>query len=256
MSKKLQKSLQDYLSKYSFPFKRCRHPKTLSFAVNPAGNHGHKGTSDDNNDEAATLADVDRFLFEDFKSLYIEEDDEINERRCTVGSEDHEDDHLILRVHGVVDDARSSAGTNSTMSISENMGSTSTSSINDTIASNDSNSIGGDGITVESLSNIRNECIAVVTCSHNPYNDFRRSMQDMVEARLKHHSEIDWDFMEELVFCYLTLNGKKSHKFILSALLTWSWICLKTTSRFHPNLGILRLITLLITRKQGEQGTM
>ncbi|KAE8688578.1 hypothetical protein F3Y22_tig00110963pilonHSYRG00104 [Hibiscus syriacus] len=121
--------------------------------------------------------------------------------------------------NSLVDDARSSAGTNSTMSISENMGSTSTSSasINNTVVSNDSNSIGGDVVAVESLSNIRNECIAVVTYSHSPYDDFRRSMQEMVEARLNHHSEIDWDFMEELVFCYLNLNDKKSNKFILSA---------------------------------------
>ncbi|KAE8692911.1 hypothetical protein F3Y22_tig00110821pilonHSYRG00008 [Hibiscus syriacus] len=118
----------------------------------------------------------------------------------------------------LVDDARSS-GTNSTMSISENLGSTSTSSasINNTVVSNDSNSTGGDGVVVESLSNIRNECIAVVTYSHNPYDDFRRSLQEMVEARMNHHSEIDWDFMEELVFCYLNLNNKKSYKFILSA---------------------------------------
>ncbi|GMI82067.1 ovate family protein 14 [Hibiscus trionum] len=272
MSKKLQKSLQDYLSKIKttspniqFPskpvssskkwiLKRCRHPKTLSFAVNPASDHGNKGTSDGNNDDAATLADVDRFLFENFKSLYIEEDDEVEERRCTVRSEDHGDDHIgkssdafsldspsfmdpPVYVCGsnrffvstgmsssLVEESRSrsSAGTNSTMSISENMGSTSTSSasINNTIASNDFNSDGGvegDDVNVVSLSNIRNECIAVLTYSHNPYDDFRRSMQEMVEARLKRHSNIDWDFMQELVFCYLKLNDKKSHKFILSA---------------------------------------
>ncbi|KAK8581228.1 hypothetical protein V6N12_071463 [Hibiscus sabdariffa] len=272
MSKKLQKSLQDYLSKIKsgspniqFPSKpascskkwipkRCRHPKTLSFAVDPANNHGHEGTGDDNNDDAATLADVDRFLFENFKSLYMEEDDdhEIEEIRCTDRPEDHEDDHLVKTSVGVlldsprfmdppaylcgsnrffvptglssslVEEARSSAGTNSTMSISEHMGSTSTSSasINNTIASNDSTSdggVGGDGVSVESVHNIRNECIAVLAYSHNPYDDFRRSMQEMVEARLKHHLNIDWDFMQELVFCYLNLNDKKSHKFILSA---------------------------------------
>ncbi|KAK8641808.1 hypothetical protein V6N13_011181 [Hibiscus sabdariffa] len=267
MSKKLQKSLQDYLSKIKstspniqFPskplsssrkwiLKGCRHPKTLSFAVNPARNHGHQGT---NNDDAATLADVDRFLFENFRSLYIEEDDEIKERRRTVRSEDHEDDSLIGSTgvflldpprimdppsdhsgsnrffvssgssSSLVDEAQSRAETNTTMSISVNMGSTSTSSasINNANASDDSNSNGGvegDGVTVESPSNISNECIAVLTYSPNPYNDFRRSMQGMVEARLKHHSKIDWDFMEELVFCYLNLNDKKSHKFILSA---------------------------------------
>ncbi|KAK8584793.1 hypothetical protein V6N13_138740 [Hibiscus sabdariffa] len=273
MSKKLQKSLQDYLSKikstspnFQFPSKsassskkwipkRCRHPKTLSFALDPANNHRHEGTGDDSNDEAATLADVDRFLFENFKSLYMgDQDDEIEEMRCTDRPEDREDDHLVKTSVGVlldsprfmdppaylcgsnrffvptglssslVEEARSSAGTNSTMSISEHMGSTSTSSasINNTIASNDSTSdggvgVGGDGVSVESLRNVQNECIAVLAYSREPYDDFRRSMQEMVEARQKLHLNVDWDFMEELVFCYLNLNDKKSHKFILSA---------------------------------------
>ncbi|KAE8659513.1 Transcription repressor OFP11 [Hibiscus syriacus] len=265
MSNKLQKSLQDYLSKIKssspntqFPskpvssskkwiLKGCRHPRTLSFAVNPARNHGHQGANDDNNDDAATVADVDRFLFENFRSLYIEEDDEVNEKRCKVRSGDHEDDDHLVRSSReflldsprfmdrpsylcgpnrlfvsagssslLVDKAGSSAGTNTTMSISENMGSTSTSSAstNNANASDDSNSNGGaegDGVTV------RNECIAVLTYSPSPYDDFRRSMQEIVEARLKHHSKVDWDFMEELVFCYLKLNDKKSHKSILSA---------------------------------------
>ncbi|KAE8656964.1 Heat shock protein 91 isoform 2 [Hibiscus syriacus] len=301
MSKKLQKSLQDYLSKIKstspniqFPsksvssskkwiLKGCRHPRTLSFAVTPTRNHVHQGTNDDNNDDAATLADVDRFLFENFRSLYIEEDDEVNEKRClqvrseedhegdhhlvrssgrciskrmTVNEkrclqvrseEDHEGDHHLVRSSGgfllhsprfmdrpsylfgpnrffvstgssnsLVGKAGSNAGTNTTMSISENMGSTSTSSAstNNATASDDCNSnvgVEGDGVTG------RNECIAVLTYSPSPYDDFRRSMQEIVEARLKHHSEIDWDFMEELVFCYLNLNDNKSHKFILSA---------------------------------------
>ncbi|GMI91836.1 ovate family protein 14 [Hibiscus trionum] len=262
MSKKLQKSLQDYLTKIKstspniqFPsksvssskkwiLKGCRHPKTLSFAVN----HGHQGTNGVNNDDAATLADVDRFLFENFKSLYLEDDDEIEGRRCTVGS----DDHVVRSSGGIlrdpprfmdppsylcgsnrffvstgsssslVDESRSSIRTNTTVSVSGNRGSTTTSSasINDATASDDSNSNGrveGNGVTFESLSDIRNECIAVLTYSPNPYDDFRRSMEEIVEARLKHHSKIDWDFVEELVFCYLNLNDKKSHKFILSA---------------------------------------
>ncbi|XP_039052707.1 transcription repressor OFP14-like [Hibiscus syriacus] len=267
MSKKLQKSLQDYLSKIKstspniqFPsksvssskkwiLKGCRHPRTLSFAVTPTRNHVHQGTNDDNNDDAATLADVDRFLFENFRSLYIEEDDEVNEKRCLQvrSEEDHEGDHHLVRSSGgfllqsprfmdrpsylfgpnrffvstgssnsLVGKAGSNAGTNTTMSISENMGSTSTSSAstNNATASDDCNSnvgVEGDGVTG------RNECIAVLTYSPSPYDDFRRSMQEIVEARLKHHSEIDWDFMEELVFCYLNLNDNKSHKFILSA---------------------------------------
>ncbi|PPR83998.1 hypothetical protein GOBAR_AA36719 [Gossypium barbadense] len=262
MSKKLQKSLQDYVSKIkktspniqflppnslssSKKWIRCKHTKTLSFAVNLAENHGHQGNSDDNNDVAATLADVDRFLFENFKSLYIEDYGEINEKRSDVRLEGDEvkgtrgiffDSPRFIDLPSdlcgsnrffvstgssgsLVDEARSSAGTKSR---SEELGSTSKSSasIDNTTAANGSNSngtIGGDGVTVKSLSNIPNECIAVLTYSPNPYDDFRRSMQDMVETRLKHNSDIDWDFMEELVFCYLNLNDKKCYKFILNA---------------------------------------
>ncbi|XVE52105.1 hypothetical protein DITRI_Ditri02bG0095500 [Diplodiscus trichospermus] len=271
MSKKLKKSLHDYLSKIKKPspniqfpsnsfssskkwiLQGCKHPKTLSFAVSRDRNHDHQGTSDDNNDDdAATLSDVDRFLFENFRSLYIKDDEEINERSGNVG-EDHEDHHQDhhnqVRGYGgilggsprfvdpppdlcgsnrffvatglsssLIEEARSSAVTNTTVSMSEDMGSTLTSTSTNNTTTNDSNSYGtgGGGDHVKSPST-PNECIAVLTCSPNPYDDFRRSMQEMMEARLQHRSKIDWDFMEELLFCYLNLNDKKSYKFILSA---------------------------------------
>ncbi|XVF86594.1 hypothetical protein PTKIN_Ptkin18bG0054700 [Pterospermum kingtungense] len=255
MPKKLQKSLHGYLSKIKtsspniqFPstsfssskkriLKGCKHPQTLSFAVNCDNN---------NNDDSATLSDVDRFLFENFKSLYLKDDEEIYERRRNVG-EDIDDEyhhHQVKSPGGIliesprlvdpppdlcgsnrffvstgfssslIEEARISGVTNTTMSMSEDMGSTSTSTStnNTTTTPNDSNS----GGHVKSQS-IPNECIAVLTYSPHPYNDFRRSMQEMVEARLRNQSTIDWDFMEELLFCYLKLNDKKSYKFILSA---------------------------------------
>ncbi|XVF74600.1 hypothetical protein PTKIN_Ptkin13bG0125000 [Pterospermum kingtungense] len=236
MSKKLQKSLQDYLSKMKKPspniqfpsksfssskkwiLKGCKHPKTLSFAVN--SNHD-QGISY-NNDDAATLSDVDRFLFENFKSLYIKDDEEVNDRRANVKSEDLEDDHIHHHQQKSPEEIsfespnrRISAVTNTTISISEDMGSTSTSTSTNNVTSNDSDGFGGDD-HVKSPS-IPNKCIALLTYSPNAYDDFRRSMLEMVEERLKHHSTIDWDFMEELLFCYLNLNDKKSHKFILSA---------------------------------------
>ncbi|TYH45460.1 hypothetical protein ES332_D11G266400v1 [Gossypium tomentosum] len=97
------------------------------------------------------------------------------------------------------------------MLMSKDMGSTSkpSTSINKTITANGNGIIEGDGATVKSLSNIVNECIVVLTYPPDLHNDFRRSMQNMVEMMLKHNSNIDWDFMEELVFCYLNLNDKK-----------------------------------------------
>lgn len=86
MPKKLQKSLQDYLSKIKKPTPQlqfpnpqtfssskswilsgCKHPKTLSFAIDRKQVHG----VGNNEDAAATLADIDRFLFENFRSLYL-----------------------------------------------------------------------------------------------------------------------------------------------------------------------------------------
>ncbi|KAJ4909041.1 Transcription repressor OFP14 [Raphanus sativus] len=59
-------------------------------------------------------------------------------------------------------------------------------------------------------------CIAVLRYTADPQEDFRRSMVEMMESKLG-GSEVDWDLMEELLFSYLDLNDKKSHKFILSA---------------------------------------
>ncbi|VFQ92909.1 unnamed protein product [Cuscuta campestris] len=61
------------------------------------------------------------------------------------------------------------------------------------------------------------DSIAVLTCGSNPYEEFKRSMREVIEERLKHHGELDWEFMEELLLCYLNLNDKKSYKFVLSA---------------------------------------
>lgn len=40
---------------------------------------------------------------------------------------------------------------------------------------------------------------------------------EMVETRLENCEKVDWGFLQELLFCYLNLNEKKSHGFILSA---------------------------------------
>lgn len=63
--------------------------------------------------------------------------------------------------------------------------------------------------------------VAVVTFSVAPYEDFRRSMREMVDARqrgvLAAGASVDWDLMEELLFCYLQLNDRAVHKDILRA---------------------------------------
>ncbi|KAK4774990.1 hypothetical protein SAY86_009925 [Trapa natans] len=59
--------------------------------------------------------------------------------------------------------------------------------------------------------------VAVPTYSPDPYADFRRSMQEMVNARKLFDVKSDWDCLHELLRCYLSLNPKSTHKFIVGA---------------------------------------
>lgn len=62
-----------------------------------------------------------------------------------------------------------------------------------------------------------NNGVAVPKYSPDPYADFRRSMQEMVEARDLVDVKSNWEFLHELLLCYLALNPKKTHKFIMGA---------------------------------------
>lgn len=61
--------------------------------------------------------------------------------------------------------------------------------------------------------------VAVPTFSPDPYADFRRSMQEMVEARefAMDVKKPNWEFLHELLLCYLALNPKSTHRFIIGA---------------------------------------
>ncbi|XVE73113.1 hypothetical protein DITRI_Ditri11bG0091500 [Diplodiscus trichospermus] len=59
--------------------------------------------------------------------------------------------------------------------------------------------------------------VAVPTFSPNPYMDFRRSMQEMVDARGLIDVKANWEYLHELLLCYLALNPKATHKFIIGA---------------------------------------
>lgn len=49
--------------------------------------------------------------------------------------------------------------------------------------------------------------------SEDPYLDFRRSMEEMVES----HGIRDWEWLEALLNWYLRMNGMKNHGYILGA---------------------------------------
>ncbi|KAG6505581.1 hypothetical protein ZIOFF_037945 [Zingiber officinale] len=68
-----------------------------------------------------------------------------------------------------------------------------------------------------SSSDEKSEGVTVTTVSVDPYRDFRRSMEEMMEARHADAADLDWDFMEELLLCYLDLNHERVHKHILRA---------------------------------------
>ncbi|KAL4296226.1 hypothetical protein GQ457_12G003420 [Hibiscus cannabinus] len=59
--------------------------------------------------------------------------------------------------------------------------------------------------------------VAVKKYSPDPYKDFRASMQEMIEARNLTDVNMDWEFLHELLLCYLNLNPENTHKFIVSA---------------------------------------
>ncbi|XP_010505133.1 PREDICTED: transcription repressor OFP15 [Camelina sativa] len=50
--------------------------------------------------------------------------------------------------------------------------------------------------------------------SNDPYTDFKRSMEEMVEAHALHH---DWKSLETLLLHFLKVNAKASHRYIFAA---------------------------------------
>lgn len=57
------------------------------------------------------------------------------------------------------------------------------------------------------------ESVVMAMESRDPYADFLRSMEEMVEA----HGLKDWECLEELLGCYLRVNGKDNHGYIIGA---------------------------------------
>lgn len=177
----------------------CKDPKTPSFAVDRDRPTDGSSSAPD---PAATLADIDRFLYENFRSLYSRNKDG-DEFSSDSPNYDADPPASMIRSserffvvspgtsNSVLDEARPSAAASS-----------STSSYRWSDAG----------------PAIRRDGVAVMTFSKDPCDDFRRSMQDMVEA---HHVDprqaLDWDFMEELLFSYLELNDRSVHKYILRA---------------------------------------
>ncbi|KAL6996493.1 hypothetical protein U1Q18_006625 [Sarracenia purpurea var. burkii] len=266
MSKPLKKSLHECLSKVknaptphlhlptktlsSWILRGCKHPKTGSFAVDRSPNHD-PGKDDD---EAATLEDVDRFLYENFKSFYLKDgnnddnDDDVdvgNKNGSCDRKDDDDDDErtegLLLESPRLMDPLSDLCGSHRffvtpgssgslmeeariSATTSEDMCSASTTTA--TTSSSTTTATGTTAATIESTTTRGSdsakkemgpdEFIAVFTYSPRRYDEFMHSMQEMIEARQNRGGKVDWEFMEELLFWYLDLNDKRSYKYILS----------------------------------------
>ncbi|MCD7457436.1 hypothetical protein HAX54_035084 [Datura stramonium] len=57
------------------------------------------------------------------------------------------------------------------------------------------------------------ESVALAMESEDPYLDFKKSMEEMVET----HGIKDWESLQELLGWYLKMNGKINHGFIIGA---------------------------------------
>ncbi|KAK1549959.1 hypothetical protein Q3G72_011251 [Acer saccharum] len=50
------------------------------------------------------------------------------------------------------------------------------------------------------------DSVALMTYSMEPCKDFRQSMTEMVVSRIEQNLAVDWNYIEELVICFLELN--------------------------------------------------
>ncbi|KAL1199369.1 Transcription repressor OFP14 [Cardamine amara subsp. amara] len=243
MPNPLQKSLHGYLSKIkretgklqlsssnSFSSSKNwvlgKHPKKLSFSFNKHRRRNSKSrfNKDDNVNQdpgrAATLSDIDRFLEENFKSLCIRDEEEGDQmtkmkgKRLSSEESDDDDDyrHRFERTWGpAVYDSPKLPDLRRRERLSPRPGSSEGRPSMDTTSTSEERQSRSTLVLPEN-------CIAVLRYTAEPQEDFRRSMVEMIESKLGvRESEVDWDLMEELLFCYLDLNDKKSHRFILSA---------------------------------------
>uniref|UniRef100_A0A0D9V2H1 Transcription repressor n=1 Tax=Leersia perrieri TaxID=77586 RepID=A0A0D9V2H1_9ORYZ len=163
----------------------CRFPRTPS--LHGGGDH-NTTTDDDSNsrDHAATLSDVDRFLFDNFRSLYINDGDNGRRPSSSPGA-----------FTPYVDTTQPAAAAETSSTMSESV---------------------AEDVRETSPGDENGSSTAIMLFSMDPYKDFRGSMQNIIEM---HHGEeplpLDWDFLEELLFYYLQLNDQSVHKYILKA---------------------------------------
>uniref|UniRef100_A0A7N0RI99 Transcription repressor n=1 Tax=Kalanchoe fedtschenkoi TaxID=63787 RepID=A0A7N0RI99_KALFE len=78
------------------------------------------------------------------------------------------------------------------------------------------------------------KCDAFYKCSYDPCDDFRVSMVEMVEFRFQTGGTIDWEFMEDLLACYLDMNDTSLHCYIIDAFVDVAVAVLQSSGSFPP----------------------
>uniref|UniRef100_A0A7N0TID4 Transcription repressor n=1 Tax=Kalanchoe fedtschenkoi TaxID=63787 RepID=A0A7N0TID4_KALFE len=249
MSKKLQKSIQEYFSKIRKPdpndhqlpqlnsftssvkhrklskmFSGCKHPpKTLSFSIDhnyTLPRHRRKEHCVDKEEEdehgEASLSDIDNFLVENFKSLYGEKDEEDrddNERSCPRYIEEDKNrlgDYLLQKSPKFFKDEPQQELSASTADGGGCSTDSTTSYVNKSSQQPVIMSASDKNAGVA-------ECIIVMKRSSTLYEDFWQSMKELIDGRVDNGFVPDGGFLQEMLLCFLNLNEKKYYKHIVGA---------------------------------------
>jgi len=173
MSKKISKSLRDYLTKIKphqrsliqlsskkWVIKGCKHPRTPSIDID----NTKKITTTTAKDDEAMLADIDRFLIENFKNLFLD-----NRQETTANNGSKEEKSLKLESIRFDSSARFDESPLNVFT--------------------DTTTEGGSSLTMseteaaEEQTTVPANCVVVLANSDRPSEEFRRSMEGMLESR-------------------------------------------------------------------------
>lgn len=78
------------------------------------------------------------------------------------------------------------------------------------------------------------DVVVIVTYSRSPSEDFRRSMMEIMAARVECEGEVDREFMEDLLLRYLEINNEKFYRHILQAFLELIGVSFEESGKTPP----------------------
>ncbi|KAJ0092880.1 hypothetical protein Patl1_25361 [Pistacia atlantica] len=174
---------------------------TISPSPPPSSKH-------DQNHSTSTTSPTTSLLFKNYNSLYDLSSSELSTSKSLAPSTD---DYFSCSTSSDSDSEDNSAPDFATIFASQRLFVSSPGRSNSIIESPDSSRPESEEAPLNGSG------VAVKKYSPDPYRDFRCSMQEMIEARNLKDVRSNWDYLHELLLCYLTLNPKHTHKFIISA---------------------------------------